>query len=332
MSDMKRREFIALLGGAGAAWPLSARAQQNERVPRIGILMGTAEEDPEGQVRFSALRNALEALGWTQGRSIQIDLRWAEDEEKTRVYSAQLVALQPDVIVANGTPATIALQRRTQTIPVVFTMVTDPVGQELVKSLARPGGNITGFTNFEFSMGGKWLGMLKEIAPGLQRVIVPFHPQTAPYAASFLGPLEASAKSVGVEARAIAIHDAGEIERALDAAAREGNCGLIVLPSVFMTAHRELIVALAARYRMPGIYAFRYFAASGGLIAYGVDSADLHRRAAGYVDRMLKGTKPADLPVQQPTKFELVINLKAANSLGIEIPATLVARADEVIE
>jgi putative ABC transport system substrate-binding protein len=328
---MRRRDLITLIGGA-AAWPLAARAQPPGRMRRIGILMGTADSDVEGQARFAALRKGLEALGWSEGQNIRIDVRWAAADDATRIHAAELVALRPDVIVANGTPATTVLRQQTQTIPVVFTMVTDPVGQELVKSLAHPGGNMTGFTNFEFSMGGKWLGMLKEMVPRLERVVVPFHPRTAPYAASFLQPLEVAAASLAVSPRAVAVHDESEIERVLETAARESNCGLIVVPSIFMTTYRDLIISLAARYRVPALYAFRYFATNGGLISYGTDSADIHTRAADYVDRMLKGTRAADLPVQQPTKFELVINLKTAKALGIEIPATLLARADEVIE
>jgi putative ABC transport system substrate-binding protein len=329
---MQRRKFITLLGGAAAAWPLTARAQQPNRVRRIGVLIGTAESDFDGQNRLTALRKGMQELGWLDGQNVRIDVRWGASDDLTHGYAVEIVRLNPDVIVANGTPAAFAFKQQTQTIPVVFAQVTDPVGQGLVQNLARPGGNLTGFTNFEFSMGGKWLQLLKEIAPRLAHAAVLFHPPTAPYAGLFLGPIKEAARSLSVEVVTTPIHREADILGAIDACARNPNSGLMVIPSIFMTAHRELIVELAARSRVPGLYPFRYYVTSGGLMSYGIDGIDLFRHAAFYVDRILKGEKPGDLPVEQPTKFELVINLKTAKALGLDVPLFMQQRADEIIE
>jgi putative ABC transport system substrate-binding protein len=274
----------------------------------------------------------MQELGWLDGQNAQIDVRWAASDDLTRFYAAEIVSLKPDVIVANGTPASLALRQITQTIPIVFVQVTDPVGQKMVESLARSGGNLTGFTNYEFEMGGKWLQLLKEIAPRMARAVILFHPPTAPFAGSFQEPIEIAARSLSVEAFINAVSNDVEIANAIDSSARYPNSGLIVIPSIFMTVRRGMIAGLAARSGLPAIYPFRYYATSGGLMAYGVDVMELFRRSASYVDRILKGERPSDLPVQQPTKFELVINLKTAKALGLDVPPTLLARADEVIE
>ena len=326
---MRRREFILALGGA-AAWPLGARAQPSFR--RLGVLIGTEPTDAEGEARLAALRRALGLLGWKEGGDLETRVWWSTENTDIEMVATQIVQLKPDVILSNGTPATISFQRQTKDIPVVFTMVTDPVGQGLVKSLAQPGANLTGFTNFEFSMGGKWLGLLKEVSPTVAHVAVLYHPQTAPYAASFLKPLQAGAAASSVQVQPAEIQDASDVERVIATLPTNSNRGLVVIPSVFMSEHRDLIVAAAARHAVPAIYPFRFFATAGGLIAYGADGVDLHSRAASYVDRILKGEKPAELPVQQPTKYELVINLRTARMLGLDVPATLLARADEVIE
>jgi ABC-type uncharacterized transport system substrate-binding protein len=326
---MRRREFILALGGA-AAWPLGARAQPSFR--RLGVLIGTEPTDAEGEARLAALRRALGLLGWKEGGDLETRVWWSTENTDIEMVATQIVQLKPDVILSNGTPATISFQRQTKDIPVVFTMVTDPVGQGLIKSLAQPGANLTGFTNFEFSMGGKWLGLLKEVSPTVAHVAVLYHPQTAPYAASFLKPLQAGAAASSVQVQPAEIQDASDVERVIATLPTNSNRGLVVIPSVFMSEHRDLIVAAAARHAVPAIYPFRFFATAGGLIAYGADGVDLHSRAASYVDRILKGEKPAELPVQQPTKYELVINLRTARMLGLDVPATLLARADEVIE
>jgi putative ABC transport system substrate-binding protein len=289
---MKRREFITLLGGA-AAWPLAARAQQPNRVRRIGVLIGTAENDLNGQDRLTALRKGMQELGWSDGQNVRIDVRWGASDDLTHSYTAEILSLNPDVIVANGTPASFAFAQQTRTIPIVFAQVTDPVGQGLVQNLARPGGNLTGFTNYEFSMGGKWLQLLEEIAPRLARATVLFHPPTAPFAGFFLGPINEAARSLSVEVVGSPVHNEADISSAIDACARYPNSGLMVIPSLFMTARRELIVGRAARSRVPALYPFRYYATSGGLMAYGVDVIDLFRHAASYVDRILKGESPA---------------------------------------
>jgi len=326
---MRRREFIAFVGSTAIAWPRTARAQRGFR--RVGVLMGTEPTDVDGQARLAALRKGLGLLGWKEGSDLETLVWWSTENTYIETFAMQIVQLKPDVILSNGTPATIAFQQQTKDIPVVFTMVTDPVGQRLVKSLAQPGANLTGFTNFEFSMGGKWLGLLKEISPKVAYVVVLYHPHTAPYAASFLETLQAGAAALSVQVRPAEIQDASDVERVIDTLPTNSS-GLVVIPSTFMTGHRDLIVAAAARHAAPAIYPFRYFATAGGLIAYGADGADLHSRAASYVDRILKGAKPAELPVQQPTKYELVINLKTARALGLDVPPTLLARADEVIE
>jgi putative ABC transport system substrate-binding protein len=327
---MRRREFITLLGGAAAAWPLAARAQQSERVRPIGVLMDLAADDPLSRARINAFLQALEQLGWTIGRNVRIDYRWtAGDAERIRAYAAELVALSPDVIMTVGASHAGPLQRATRTVPIVFTAVSDPVGGGFVASLARPGGNVTGFTPYEYSMSGKWLELLKQIAPRVMRAAV-VRDATSPSGVGQWGAIQAIAPSFGLEVSPIDVHDASEIERL--AFPQELNVGLIVLPSALTLVHRELIVRAAARHRLPAIYGDRLFVTDGGLIAYGPDFLDQFRRAAGYVDRIIKGEKPGDLPVQAPTKYELVINLKIAKALGLEVPPTLLARADEVIE
>jgi ABC-type uncharacterized transport system substrate-binding protein len=329
---MKRREFISLLGGAAAAWPLTARAQQGERMRRIGVLMNLTADDPETSARVTAFAQGLQQLGWTDGRNVRIDYRWsAGDADRSRKYAAELVALAPDVILANGSPAVAPLQQLTRTVPIVFVYIVDPVGAGFVESLPRPGGNITGFTFFEYGMSAKWLELLKEIVPQLKQAAVLRDPTIASGAGQY-AVIQAVAPSLGVELRAVGVGDAGEIERAITAFARSSNGGLIVTGSSLAAVHRDLIVTLAARHRLPAVYPFRYFAARGGMMSYGANSIDPIRRAVGYVDRILKGEKPADLPVQAPTKYELVINLKTAKALGLEVPPTLLARADEVIE
>jgi ABC-type uncharacterized transport system substrate-binding protein len=335
-SVMRRRAFITLLGGAAAApatlWPLAARSQQPERMRRIGVLMSLTADDPEGQARLTAFLQGLQQLGWTDGRNVRIDSRWgAGDSDRSRRYAAELVALAPDVILASGTSTMGPLLRATRTVPIVFTQVTDPVGAGFVDSLARPGGNATGFTLSEYGISGKWLELLKEIAPRVTRVAVLRDPDMAAGSGQ-LGAIQSVAPSFGVELSPVNVRDAPEIERAVAAFARSPNGGLIVSASGLAIVHRDLIITLAARHRLPAVYFARYFVTDGGLISYGSDNIDPHRRAAGYVDRILKGEKPADLPVQAPVKYELVINLKTAKALGIEVPPMLLARADEVIE
>jgi putative ABC transport system substrate-binding protein len=327
---MRRREFITILGGAAAALPLAARAQQRERMRRIGVLMALAADDPAGQARFVAFVQALQELGWTDGRNVRIDTRWAAgDAERFRRYAAELVA--PDVILASGGTGVGALLQVSRTVPIVFTQTQDPVGAGYVDSLALPGGNTTGFTNQEYGTSGKYLELLKEIAPRVARAAVLRDPTTPQGIGSF-GAIQAVAPSLGVELRPIDVHDAPEIERAVTAFARSSNGGLIVTGSALTALHRDLFITLAARHKLPAIYWERFFVTGGGLISYGADSIDPHRRAAGYVDRILKGEKPADLPVQFPTKYELVINLKTAKALGLTVPPSLLSRADEVIE
>jgi ABC-type uncharacterized transport system substrate-binding protein len=328
---VNRRDFIALTGGAAAAWPLAARAQQGERIRRIGVLMYLPADDPEGQARFAALVQALTQLGWTEGRNLRIDTRWANADD-IRSHAMELAALAPDVLVAGTGTATVApLLQATRTVPIVFVSVIDPVGAGFVASLAQPGGNATGFTIFEFSMSGKWLEVLKEIAPGVTRAAVLRDPAVASGIGQF-GAVQIVAPSLGVQVTPVDVRDAGEIERALTAFARGLNGGLIVTGTALAFVHRDLIISLANRHRLPAVYWHRRFVASGGLISYGPDTIDPFRRAAGYVDRILKGEKPADLPVQAPTKYELVMNLKTAKALDLEVPTTLLARADEVIE
>ena len=329
---LKRRDFITLLGGAAAAWPLAGRAQQGERVRRIGVLQNTAADDPEGQSRVAAFLQPLQELGWTDGHNVRIDTRWAAgDADRHRRYAAELVALAPDVILASGSPALMSLQQLTRTVPIVFVNIVDTVGAGFVESLARPGGNATGFVLYEYGMSAKWLELLKEIVPPLKLAAVLRDPAIASGAGQY-AVIQAAAPSLGVELRAVGVRDAGEIERAITAFARSSNGGLIVTGSPLTLVHRDLIITLAARHRLPAVYPFRYFATSGGLIAYGPNATDPYRRAASYIDRILKGEKPADLPVQAPTKYELVINLKTARTLGLQVPDRLLALADEVIE
>jgi putative tryptophan/tyrosine transport system substrate-binding protein len=329
---MRRREFITLLGGAAASWPLYARAQQPERMRHIGVLTNLSTGDPEDQTRNAAFLQGLQQLGWTVGRSVRIDYRWgAGDTGRNRRNAAELVALAPDVILATGTPALEPLLQATHTVPIVFVQVVDPVGAGMVASLARPGGNATGFTTMDYGISGKWLELLKEIAPNVTRAAVMRDASSSSGIGEF-GAIRSAAPALSVEVIPVNVRDAGEIERAVDAFAREPKGGLIVTESGPSFIHRELIITLAARYRLPAVYAFRVFVTSGGLISYGPDSIDPYRHAAGYVDRILKGEKPSDLPVQAPTKFELVINLKTAKALGLTVPPTLLSRANEVIE
>jgi putative ABC transport system substrate-binding protein len=329
---MRRRQFITLLGGA-AARPLAARAQQPGGMRRIGVLMASAADDLESQARMAAFHQGLAQLGWSDGRNVRIDIRWATTSaDDLRRHAAELAALAPDVLVAaTGTATAAPLLQATRTVPIVFVTVIDPVGAGFVASLARPGGNATGFTMLEYGMSGKWLELLKQIAPRVTRAAVLRDPAIASGIGQF-GAIQAVAPSLGVELSPVDVRDASEIERAVTSFARSGNGGLIGTPSPLATRHRDLIITLAARHRLPAVYAWRYFVTAGGLISYGPDSIDQYRRAAGYVDRILKGEKPADLPVQAPTRYELIINLKAAKALGLEVPATLLARADEVIE
>jgi len=328
---MKRREFITLIGGA-AAWPFAAWAQQGERVRRIGVLMNFLLGEQEGQARITALAQALQRLGWTEGGNVRTDTRWAADDaDRYRRYSEELIALEPDVIVAAGSQSGAALLRVTRTVPIVFAGVIDPVGAGFVTSMARPGGNATGFTSFEYSLSGKWLELLKEIAPNLTRVAVLRDPSFAAGIGQFAA-IQSAASSSGVDLSAIDPRDAGEIERALAAFAREPNGGLIVTASASALTHRHQIIALTTRLRLPNVYPFRYYPADGGLASYAPEPNASFKLAATYVDRILKGEKPADLPVQHPTKYELVINLKTAKALGLEVPPALLARADEVIE
>jgi putative ABC transport system substrate-binding protein len=328
---MQRREFITLLGGA-AAWPFPVRAQQADSTRRIGVLVSFSRDNPDGQARLAAFAKGLQELGWTDGRNIRIEYRWSGgDAERTRKYAAELVALAPGVILAGNTSTVGALQQASRTVPIVFAGVVDPVAAGFVDSLARPGGNTTGFINFEFGISGKWLELLKEIAPRVTRVAV-LRDLALAAGSGLLGAIQAVAPSFGVELSPIGVRDAGEIERAVAAFARGSNGGLIVTGSPLAAVHRDLIVTLAGRHRLPSVYPFRYFVTAGGLISYGPDTIDQSRRAAGYVDRILKGEKPADLPVQTPTKYELVINVKTAKALGLDVPPMLLARADEVIE
>jgi putative tryptophan/tyrosine transport system substrate-binding protein len=329
---MNRRDFITLVGGAAAAWPLAARAQQSGTVRRIGVLLSTLESDPEGQARIAALRQGLQEMGWTEGRNIRIDYRWgAGDPVRVRAFAGELVASKPDVIVASPSSVLAAVQRETRIIPVVFAQVTDPVGAGFVASLAHPGGNITGFATFEFAIGAKWLELLKQIAPSLTRTAVIFDPVT-PAANGHLPMIEAAGRSFGVDVFTYGVHDTAETERVLDAFAAEPNGGLTLVPSALIANKRDFIISLAHRLRLPNVSGFRYYPTNGGLASYGVDNIGLCKRAASYVDRILKGEKPANLPVQLPNKYELVINLKTAKALGIEIPPTLLALADVVIE
>ena len=329
---MQRREFILALGGAAAAWPLAARAQQPDRMRRIGVLMSLAADDRQGQARLAAFVQGLRESGWTEDRNVRIDTRWAAgNDNDARKYAAELVALTPDVILVSGGSIVGTLLQATRTVPIVFTQTPDPVGAGFVDTLARPGGNATGFTNYEYGMGAKWLELLKQIAPGVTRVAV-LRDAVTPQGIGQFAAVQSVAPSLGLEVSPLNVRDAGEIERDVAAFARRSNGGLVVTGSGFAIVHRKLIVTLAARYKLPAVYPLRFFVTADGLISYGADAIEPHRRAAGYVDRILKGEKPADLPVQAPTKYELAINLKAAKALGLTVPPSLLATANEVIE
>ena len=330
---MRRREFVTLIGGAAAIWPVAARAQQPDRMRRIGVLMGYPESDSEAQAWVAAFREGLQKLGWTEGRNIRIDYRWSSlDAELMQRFSKELVALQPELALSSSTPTTAALLQETRTIPIIFANVVDPVGSGFIASLPRPGGNVTGFTNLEGSMAGKWLELLKEIAPRVNRVAFLFNPATATYSEIFLNPFKAAARSFAVEPIAAAVRDTSDLESVVAALAREPNGGLIVMPDAFMADHPAEVNAVADRYRLPLVSAYRFYTEQGGLLSYGNDIADNYLRAATYVDRILKGEKPSELPVQAPVKFELVINLKTAKALGLDVSLQLQQRADEVIE
>jgi putative ABC transport system substrate-binding protein len=328
---MRRREFIALLGGA-AAWPLAARAQQGDRVRPIGVLLAGDENDPEWKRNLSAFTQALAALGWTDGRNVRLDLRWAgDDNDRIRALAQELVGFQPDIILTGGTPAPLALQRETRTIPIVFAGVGDPVASGIVARLDRPSGNITGFGNLEAPLGGKWLELLSEIAPRLKRAAIMFSPDTSP-ASAYMPVLETAGRSLMVEPIIAPVHSDAEIETAIIALGREPGGGLVVMPDVFTLTHRGPIISAAARNNVPAVYFISAFARDGGLLSYGPDPVESFRRAATYVDRILRGAKPGDLPVQFPTKFEMAVNLKTAKALGLNVPQSILLRADEVIE
>jgi putative tryptophan/tyrosine transport system substrate-binding protein len=329
---MKRREFITLIGGAAAAWPLAARAQQAERMRRIGVLSTLPPNDPEGMARNAAFVQTLQELGWSEGRNITIDVRWGSgDAERIRSYVAELLALNPDVILATGVSSVGPLQSATRTVPIVFAQVADPVGAGVVESLARPGGNTTGFALYEYGTTAKWLGLIKEIAPGVTRVAV-LRNQASQTGLSEFAAIQSAAPPLGIEVRPVGVRDAGEIERGITAIGQSSNAGLIATTGAYAVAHRQLLLALAARNRLPAIYPYRSLVSDGGLMCYAPDTIDPYRRAAGYVDRILRGEKPANLPVQAPVKFVLTINLKTAKALGLTVPDRLLATADEVIE
>jgi putative ABC transport system substrate-binding protein len=329
---MNRRDLIALVGGAAAAWPLAARAQQPERMRRIGVLMNRAADNPEGQARFAAFLQGLQEAGWAADRNVRIDIRWGTDDvDRQRTYAAELVALVPDIVLTGGTLSLAAMQQASRGVPIVFAAVADPVGGGFVDSLARPGGNVTGFMPSEYSLSAKGLELLKEVAPGVKRAGV-LRNAASPTGIGQFTAIQTVAPSLGVEVNAINVRDAGEIERAVAAFARSANGGLVVTTSASATVHGDLIITLAARHKLPAVYGNRFAVTGGGLLSYGPDFTDMFRLAAGYVDRILRGEKPADLPVQQPTKYELVINLKTAKALGLTVPDKLLATADEVIE
>ena len=330
---MRRRDFITLLGGTAVAWPFGADAQQSDRMRLIGVLMGFAESDHEAQSWVEAFREELRKLGWTEGRNIEIDTRWATaDVESMKRLAKELIALQPDLILTSTTPATAAMLQQTRTIPIIFVLVADPVGSGFVASLPRPGGNVTGFTPIQGSLGGKWVELLKEIAPRLARVTLMFNPPTATFVEGYLNPFKAAAASLGMEAILSPVHEMSELESVIAAEAREPNSGLVVIPDAFTVSHRAEITLLADHYRVPAVYWSRSFAELGGLISYGPVLVDEYRRAASYADRILNGAKPSELPVQAPVKFELVINLKTAKVLGLDVPVQVRQLADEVIE
>jgi putative ABC transport system substrate-binding protein len=333
MSSITRRDSIRLLGGAVAAWPPAARAQSPDPMRHIGVLMGLPASDPVGQSELAALHRGLRKVGWIVGRNVQLEYRWAgADVDRIQTFAKQLVALRPDVILGRSTPAVRALMTETRTIPIVFTVVAEPVASGFAASLARPGGNVTGFTNVEPSIASKWLELLKEMAPPVAQVGLIFNPTTAPYAGPFLQAAEAAAAGLAVESVVMPVHDDAEIKHAIAALARRHSSGLVGITDSFIIEHRKMIIGLADQYRLPAIYPFRLFAADGGLMSYGADIVDMYQGAASYIARVLTGEKPGDLPIQQPTKFELLLNLKAANALGLDIPTKLLAFADEVIE
>jgi len=331
---VRRREFINLISGWALAWPIDARAQQPDRMRRVGVLMGYPESDSEAQAYVAAFRDGLQQLGWTEGRNVRIDTRWATpaDTDSMQRFAKELIALQPDIILSHVTPTTAVLLQQTRSVPIIFALVADPVGSGFVASFARPGGNATGFISMESSMSSKWLELLKEIAPRITRVVMLYNPPAAKFAEYWLNPFKTAAASITVEPIVAPINDMSELESVVAAQSREPNGGLIVMPDSFMDAHRLEITSLAARYRLPAVYAHRFFVVLGGLLSYGVDQTDNFRRAATYADRILKGDKPPDLPVQAPIKYVLTINLKTAKTLGLTILPSLLARADEVIE
>jgi putative ABC transport system substrate-binding protein len=329
---MDRRDFITVLGGAAAAWPLAARAQRGDRVQRIGVLLPGDENDPVWKPRLSAFTQALADLGWTDGRNARMDLRWASDDiNRIRALAQELVGLQPDIILTWGTPATVAVQRETRTIPIVFAGVSDPVASGIVARLNQPGGNTTGFAIYEASLGGKWLELLLEIAPGLKRAAIMFNPDAVPISV-YMPSFETAARSLKVVLIRAPVYSEGEIETAIIALGREPGGGLVVTSDAFVIAHRAPIILAAARNNIPAVYAFSYYARDGGLLSYGTDLVDIARRAANYVDRILRGAKPGDLPVQFPTKYEMIVNLKTAKALGLTVPQSILLHADEVIE
>jgi putative ABC transport system substrate-binding protein len=331
---MRRREFITLLGGAAATWPLAARAQQSNHVRRIVMVMALAEDDPEAKARLAGFRQGLEKRGWSEGRNVSIDTRFAPDStaDRLQVLARELIALQPDVIFAQTTPIVAALQRETRAIPIVFANIADPVGSGFVASLPRPGGNITGLMLFEASVTGKWLAMLKEIAPRLERVALVINPKSAPFYNYYLRAAESLSPSLGIKVVPSLVENIADIKRTIEGFARTPNGGLLLPPDVYFTVHRDLIIALTAQYRLPAVYWSRSLVAAGGLMSYGVNFVDMSRQAASYVDRILRGDNPADLPVQAATKFETIVNLKTAKALGLTVPPGLLVAADEVIE
>jgi putative tryptophan/tyrosine transport system substrate-binding protein len=330
---MRRREFIGVVGGAAVAWPLASRAQQSDRGRRIGVLIALGEDDPQGQQQAQTLLQSLQELGWKRGTNLEVDLRWGgTNNERIQIMAKELVAEQPDVIQVTTTTATAAVLRETRTISVVFSIVADPVGPGFVASLPHPGGNATGFIVIESSMGSKWVGLLKEVAPDVSRITLLFDPATGPQVDYYRGPIEAAARSLAISLKSAPVGSLAAIESEIAATAQQRHAGLILLPEIFTYTHRDLIVSLANRANLPAVYPFSAFTSAGGLLSYGVDLLDLQRRAAGYVDRILKGSNPKDLPVQLPTKFELAVNVKTAKALGLTIPPSLIATADQVLE
>ena len=333
MFGMRRRDFVALLGGAALASPVAARAQQPGRMRRVGVLMGVAESDPEGQARIAAFRQGLSDLGWADSRNLRIEYRWAAgDADRIRAYAAELVALAPDVLVGNGAPVLTALRDATRSIPIVFVLVNDPVGQGFIANLARPGGNITGFSFLEYSMVGKSLEILRQLAPNVHRVAIMFNPATAPHYTVFLRSFETVPPPSPLEIKATPVGTEADIEQAVAKLAKEPGSGLLVPPDTFTVVHRDLVISSAAQHRVPAIFTYRQFVREGALISYGPETTDIFQRSASYVDRILKGANPGDLPAQAPTKFELAINVRTARTLGLDVPPTLLALADEVIE